>query len=171
MKVSGIIWMMVLFIVISITASGQQFLLIESTRNFKNYKYFLGDNIRVKIRSEGRIIEGEITGLNDSSLYLGSWEEILFNDIEIIYRQRTFIPFIRGVLLVAGVGYFAVDSFNRLINNDSPVILSETVLISGGLVASNFLLIPLRYKRIHAERWQFTYIDFGQLDYYPFTAP
>jgi hypothetical protein len=152
-------------------AAGQQFMLVEKYNNLKNFKYCEGDPIRLQIKSEQRIIEGEITGLSDSSLFIGSWEEIMFNDIRFIYRERYWIRLSRGFFLVGGIGYFSVDAFNRLINNDSPVILMETLAISTGLVGLSFLLIPLKYKRINPEKWNISLIDFDGLHLYGITAP
>jgi hypothetical protein len=150
----------------NIALDAQQFMLVENVNNLKNFKYYTGDQIRLKIESEQRIIEGAITGMTDSSLIIDSWEIISFNDVGFIYRDRFMVQLSRGILLTAGVAYFSIDTFNRLINDDAPVILLETAVISGGLVGLNFLLIPLRYKRIKTDTWRILTIDFSDLTNY-----
>jgi hypothetical protein len=152
-------------------SQAQQFILVENPRSLKNYKYYYGDIIRLKLADEDRIIEGAITCLSDSMICLGDWEEVMLDDIRVIYRNRFGIFLSRGILLVAGIGYVTVDSFNRLINNDAPVILAETVYISAGLLGLNLLLIPLQYKRIKSEKWQIQYIDFDEFQLLPSNIP
>ena len=142
----------------------QHILVVENIQNLKNFKYTTGDMIRLKVKSERRIVEGPIMFMEDSTLWIGESEQVTLNDIETIYRERFWIQLTRGILLTAGVAYFALDNFNRLINNDSPVVLKETAIISGGLIGMNFLLLPLRYKRIHTDKWRLTHLDFTLLD-------
>jgi hypothetical protein len=149
---------------------GQSFLLVENFRTLKNFKYYEGDLIRIKTFDGERIVEGEITCINDSSICVGDWTEVYLDDIQMIYRERFGILLSRRIFLYAGMGYFAVDVFNRLINNDAPVILEETVYISAGLVGMNFLLIPLKYKRIKTGNWKVEFINPDQFDVYPVKA-
>jgi hypothetical protein len=149
----------------------QQFIMVENLRTLKNFKYYLGDNIRLKSAEEDRLIEGEITCLSDSMICIGDWEEVMLKDIRFIYRERFGILISRSIFLIAGIGYVTIDSFNRLINNDAPVILAETVYISAGLVGLNFLLIPLKYKRIKTGKWQVEYFDFYELQVFPSNIP
>ena len=139
----------------------QQFLLVENNRNFRNFKYYPGEEIRIRSKHEDRIIHGPITGFSDTSIFIGVLDEVCFSEIEIIYRERIPIYWLQGLLLLGGVGYFSIDSFNRLINNQSPVVLAETAYISAGMVAASALLIPLRYKRVKAKKWDFLLIDFS----------
>ena len=66
---------------------------------------------------------------------------------------------------------FTYIHFNRLINNDAPVILMETVYISAGLVGLNFLLIPFKYRKLKMEDWKIEFLDFKEFEYFPTTVP
>lgn len=144
----------------------QQLMLLQNTRNLKNYKYYPGDIIHIKVITDNRVIEGAITCLTDSTVCIGEWEEVKYSEIKVVYRDRLFIPLLSGLLLTGGVAYFAVDSFNRLINDDAPVIQAQTVAISGGLVALSFGLMPLKYRRINTKTWKIGMLDFNNIAVY-----
>ena len=160
MKGIHVIVMVLAFYLSGLVTEAQQLMLVENKRNLKNFKYYPGEDIRLKVRPDHRIIEGEITCLKDSTMCIGDWEEVSYHDIRFIYRSRQMIRIARSVFLISGVAYFSIDSFNRLINNDSPVILAETALISGGLLGTSILLTPLRYKRLKPEKWRIKMLNF-----------
>jgi hypothetical protein len=150
-------------LVLCLGLQAQTFLLVENRNSLKNFKYYAGDDIRFRSCLEDRIIEGPITMLSDSSMIIGEIGEVNYNEIEIIYRQRLPIRWAQGLLFLGGAAYFSIDSFNRLINNQSPVILAETAYISAGMIAASAVLIPLRYKKVKKEKWEFRVIDFSEL--------
>lgn len=101
--------------------------------------------------------------MSDSSLILTASGEVLLADISGIYKENWLIKTIRGLTLLGGAAYFGIDSFNRLINNDSPVILVETVIISGSMIAVSFALIPLNYRKYNTQKkWDLRVIDLGR---------
>lgn len=150
-------------ILLCCTMNAQQFLLVENTRNLRNFKYYPGDQIRLKITGEEQLFEGEILDLTDGSIILGQGDAIPISDIEIIFRERFMIQLTRAFVLTAGIAYFSIDTFNRLINHDAPVVLAETAVISASLVGLNFVLLPLRYKRMKTGDWRILLIDFEDL--------
>jgi hypothetical protein len=155
------------WLVLGQAVEAQQFLLVENVRNLRNYKYYPGEDIRIRTKQDNRIVEGVITGISDSSIYIGDWEEVYFSDVQTIYRTRIPVKWLQGLLVLGGAAYFSIDSFNRLINNQSPVVLAETAYISAGMVAAGFAVTPLRYKRMKSEKWNLRLIDFGQIGYTP----
>lgn len=110
-------------------------------------------------KSQSRIID-EIIDMTDSSLILNVSGEVLLSGISGIYKENWLIKTLRGLTLLGGAAYFGLDSFNRLINNDSPVVLAETVIISAGLIAVSFALIPFKYRKYSTiEKWGMRVID------------
>ena len=141
----------------------QKLLVVENVNSFKNYKYYQGESIILKYTgSEGRIAD-RIADLTDSTVILERTGEVRMAEISCIFRENWFVQILRGLTLIGGVAYFGIDSFNRLINHEDPVIDSGTALISGGMVAFSFALIPLRYKRIHTgEKWKLRALDLNE---------
>ena len=150
---------MILFLT-SVAGFSQKILVVENARSLKNIKYYPGDAIILKVDHLEKKIFDEIYDMNDSVLDLTMMGEVRLEDITGIYRENWFVQTLRGLSLLAGVVYFGLDSFNRLINNDSPVILAETAIISGSLVALSFALTPLKYRKINTRgNWDLRTID------------
>jgi len=145
------------------TAEAQQFLLIENKKNLRNYKIYPGEDIRIRTSHDGLLIAGIVTALGDSSISINSIDEVPLSDVSAIYRYRIPVGWAQGLLLTGGVAYFSIDSFNRLINNQSPVILAETAFISLGMGAASAALIPLKYKRLRPDKWRMQVIDFSEM--------
>lgn len=154
-----LICILVLFF-ISTGLFAQKLLLVENMKSLKNFKYYQGDEIIIKCYgSDGRITD-QILDMTDTTVTFNIMGEMRLEEISGIYRENWLIRILRGFTLLGGVAYFGLDSFNRLINNDSPVILTETLLISGGLVAFSFALIPFNYRKINkGKNWQLRTID------------
>lgn len=141
----------------------QKILVAENKYSLKNFKYYCGDEIIYKTDNADKRMVDEILDMTDSSLFLGSGGEVMLDDISGIYKENWLIKTIRGLTLLGGVAYFGLDSFNRLINNDSPVILAETVVISGSLIAVSFALIPLNYRKYNTlKKWNLRVIDLSE---------
>jgi len=138
----------------------QKMLLVENMNSLKNFKYYQGEDILIKFTGiDGRIAD-RIYDLTDSTLILEVLGEVRLENISCIYRENWFVQILRGLTLLGGAAYFGIDSFNRLINHEYPVIDSGTLWISGGMVAFSFALTPFKYKRLKMERnWQLRTID------------
>jgi hypothetical protein len=142
------------------TGFSQKILVVENIRSMKNIKYYQGDDIILKVENRKDRIHDEIYDMDDTTLSLVIAGTVRLEDITGIYRENWVIKTLRGFSLLAGVAYFGIDSFNRLINNDSPVILVETAVISASLIAFSFALIPFNYRKVDTIRkWSLRTID------------
>ncbi len=142
----------------------QNILLLENTSSLKNFKYYPGDEIILKVKNLDNKLTDEIEMMDDTCLVLAVSGVVRLEDIRAVYKENWLVQVVRGLSLLAGVAYFGIDSFNRLINNDSPVILAETAIISGGLVAFSFALAPLHYRKYNTEKkWRLLTIDFSDV--------
>jgi hypothetical protein len=143
---------------------GQPILILENSSNFKNHKYYPGDDIILKITGEKAKIADEIVALGDSVILLAQYGEVRITVIEAFLRENWLVRIVRGLTLIGGTAYLAVDSFNRLINQEGPVIQQETLIISGSMVAFSFALAPFNYRKIKlGDRWKVRVIDPGSL--------
>ncbi len=140
----------------------QNILILERPGNVKNYKYYQNDEIKLKAVSHNEIFSGVITKINDSSIVINHAKEVFLSEVSYMYRKRWGFSFLQKLSFIAGGSYFLVSSINGLINNDSPVIPQESLIISGSLIAGGIALIPLttrRYK-IDNEKWRLKILDF-----------
>jgi hypothetical protein len=153
-----------LLFLVSTGLFAQKILLVENQKSFKNYKYFTGDAITYKILAEEGRNYDIISDMTDSSIVFEMMGEVRLEEIAAIYRENYVVKILQPFTLLAGVAYFGLDSFNRLINNDSPVILAETTIISAGLVAFSFALTPFRQRKINTSgKWQLRTLNFYEV--------
>lgn len=138
----------------------QRFLLVENQHSFKNHKIYPGDEISFRIPDEKVKIRDLVVDLKDSSIVFEMMGEVQLKEITAIYLDNYLVKLLQPLTLLAGSLYFGIDSFNRLINNDSPVILAETFYISAGILAFSFALTPLRQRKLNTSgKWQLRVID------------
>jgi hypothetical protein len=138
----------------------QKILVVENEKSLRNFKYAQGDDIIFKSDNiESKIVD-QLYDITDSTIILSEFGEVRLDQIVCIYRENWLVRILRGLTLLGGVAYFGIDSFNRLINNDSPVILAETAIISAGMVAFSFALIPFNYRKIIiGGKWNIRMLD------------
>ena len=142
-----------LFLLVN-TADAQRILLVEKPGKFKNYKYFVGDDIKIKTLYNQKH-RGIIHVITDTSIVINFDNEIMLDDIKVILRRRIGLRFMSNFTRYAGAGYFVLDVVNRSINGDSPVVHQNTLIISGGLVAFSYALVPLHDRPLkRGEKWR-----------------
>ena len=138
----------------------QKFLLVENQHSFKNHKIYPGDEMTFRIPDEEVKIHDFVIDIKDSSVIFEMMGEVKLKEITAIYMDNYLVKILQPFTLLAGTLYFGIDSFNRLINNDSPVILAETFFISAGIVAFSFALTPFRQRKLNTSgKWQLRTID------------
>ena len=141
----------------------QKFLLVENQKSFRNFKLYPGDEITFRIPSEEKRIDDLIVDITGNSVIFELMGEVKLTEISAIYRDNYVVKILQPFTLLAGAAYFGIDSFNRLINNDAPVILAETAIISAGLVAFSFALTPFRQRKINTSgKWQLRTINLNE---------
>lgn len=140
----------------------QNIFLLENPGTINNYKYHENDHIRIKTISKDTIIEGIISKISDSSIIINHANEISPDDISIIYRARWGFTLLQGIFFSVGVPYLAISTLNGVINNDSPIVSKETLIISGSLIATGIAITPLttRKHNIDNKKWRVKILDF-----------
>jgi len=150
----------VLLFFVSTGIIAQKLLIVENSNTLKNIKYYQGDNIIIKYTGSDGRINDRIFDMTDTSLVFERMGEVNMADISCIYREIIMIDILSGFIMLGGAAYFGIDTFNRLINHDDPVVLSETLIISSGMVVFGAALIPFRYRKIQTGgKWQMRTID------------
>ena len=129
------------------SAQAQRILLLEKPGKFKNHKYFVGSSIALKTIPYGEKYDGTIHVITDTSIVI-NFDEIMLSDIEVIMRPRWALGLLSKVTRVAGAGYFILDVVNNSIDGHSTIVDKNTVMISAGLVAFSYLIVPLHNKKM-----------------------
>lgn len=138
------------------SAGSQNIFFIERPGTVKNLKFHEGDGIHILVKNQPTVpeIEGTLTQIRDSSILIDDMYLIPLKDITAVYKERFWPRLAVPVLFIAGIGYIALEGFNRAINKDAPLITKETAIISSSLVAGGLALIPLKDRKyIVGEKW------------------
>lgn len=138
----------------------QKILLVENVHSLKNFKYYQGEGIMIRLSGGQARVSDNIFDLTDTTIIFEGLGEVKMENVSCIYRKNWLIETLSGLSLLGGVAYFGIDSFNRLINHEYPVCQTETMWISGGMVVFGLALIPFRYRKINiSEKWKIKCID------------
>jgi hypothetical protein len=138
----------------------QKLLLLENVHNMRNFKYYEGNSLIFKLSESQAKITDNIFNLTDSTIIFEGIGEVRISKICCIYRENWAIVTLGSLSLIGGAAYFGIDSFNRMINHEYPVVQTETMLISGGMIAFGLALIPFRYRKISiTENWRLKTCD------------
>ena len=145
-------------------AEGQNILVLEKAGGGGIRMYRENDHIKLMTRSTNVKISGRINMISDSSLIINFANEILLDDIKVVYRSRWGFNLMQKVLLASGILYLSLSTLNGVINNDSPIVSEKTLKIAGGLLIGGIILTPLtsRMHRIEKTKWKVKILDFSE---------
>jgi len=143
--------------------AGQNALIIERPGTINNYKYFQGSEIKLKTISTDTIISGTISLIEDSIIILNQNFSLKITDIRTVYKKRWGFSFLQYLSIFSGLAYVSISTINGLINNDSPVVPSETLIISGSMIAFGIAVTPLTTRKLKTdnEKWRVIILDFS----------
>jgi hypothetical protein len=89
----------------------------------------------------------------------------MLENISMVMKRRWGWSLLSKITRIAGAGYFILDVTNRAINNQSPVVTENTVMISAGMVALSYALVPVHYKRMRkGEKWRLKVLNMSMED-------
>ena len=158
-------YLTLLILVASLCAGAQQYVVLQKSGAIKNYKYQVGDDITVKVKRGDFVFSGAISQINDSSFVLNSVNEIFISEIKNVYRSRVFVRVLSKALIIAGVGYVALEGVNGVINNYSPIISKQTLLAGAILSGSGFVLKSFYTRSFDTtEKYVLKILNFEQFD-------
>lgn len=143
-----------LLILISTTFAAMaqnQYLLLYRAGKQQHSKYNVGESIRFKFTGDDEYSVGTITSISDSLIFFDTYairpDTIAVVDISRKPYHSSGIRDGAALLAVAGVGYVAIDWFNRVVVSKERGGLDKRILrTSGGFLAGSVLLSALRKK-------------------------
>jgi hypothetical protein len=156
------------FVLLFHLAEAQQLLLVKKVSGNRIYEYLEGDTIRIKVAPGGAVLQGgwqyaggEAIRIAQQTVPLSAIQWIDVSDKEKgIWVLRTS----QNLLLLAGLGYFAVAHVNIPIETgkvgfDPHVARTSAILVGGGLL-SRGLDRTLRKRRlpVQGKRYQLSLI-------------
>lgn len=127
----------------------QRIVVFDKGGKVKRIRYFEKDYIKLKME-DGRSVQGKISSIEDEVFYVGQ-KKVQLDSVKMVhvYKYQSLLNPVGSFLLVGSTAYFGIDTFNRLINSNHPLIEEETVKASAVMLAGSFVckeLIHRRYK-------------------------
>jgi hypothetical protein len=132
----------------------QRILIVEKPGKFKNFKYFVGSDISLRILPAGNRVSGIIHEITDSSILINYDNEIMLSDIERVIKNRWGFSLLSKVTRISGAGYFVIDALNSVITGNPTIVTEKTAIISGSLVAFSYVLVPLHSRPLKKGKWR-----------------
>jgi len=141
----------------------QKTLIVEKIGTPVRYTFHAGDYIKIRTKKDNLPVKSYLWTLTDSSIAIGPRTKIALPDIGAVYKQYHFPKLMIRFMFIAGAGYFILDSFNNLINNEK-VFEPQTMIISSALIAASAAIIPLSQKKCRIGiRWKVKVLDINIL--------
>ena len=151
---------MILFCSFSICLA-QDYLVLEKMGTKKRYEYFPNDQITFQVTGEDSFRKDEIVTLTDSSIVFSTGVVLLKEIYRVKPPVTSWMMVTGGTLVVAGVGYYLIDTFNQVIvsgnkySNDENVLRTSIILTGTG--ASMILLSSKKVKL--NKNWRVRTVD------------
>jgi hypothetical protein len=160
--------LLVSLLLLSQLAQAQQHLLVKKVSGNRTYEYQEGDTIRIKVAPGGAVLQGgwqpaggEAIRIAEQTVPLSAIRWIDVSDQEKgIWALRTS----QNLLLLAGLGYFAVAHVNIPIETgkvgfDPQVARTSALLVGGGLLSRGLdRSLRKRKLRVQGRRFQLSLI-------------
>ncbi len=146
-------------------ANAQQYLVVQKRGTVKNYKYEVGNKISFQTNKGDFYVKGSISKMTDSTIFIDNLYNFELENIGIVLRQRRFWKKLSKQFFISGgIAYVTIVGINGVINNDSPLIDEQTLIISASMVAIGLLLKPFIVKKMDVtEKWQLKVLDFNNI--------
>lgn len=124
----------------------QKIVAFDKRGKVKRVKYYEGEFIRLKT-SNKKVVEGVITQIRSASFLINNQEVMLDSVVKVYNTQKLYgINLMGSFFIVAGSGYFPLDTFNRIINNDDPLVSEESALVSASFLSAGFICKAIAHK-------------------------
>jgi hypothetical protein len=148
--------LLILLLIISKNSFSQKILEIDITRNnhIKVIQLYNNSYIEYKIKGEHKYRINKMVNLkdsliifdNDSSIRLSEIKAIKLRDANHLYKLFSRFFYTGGALFIG------LDTFNNLINNETPYVTQTAVIASAALVTLGFITKQLSIKRIRINK-------------------
>lgn len=149
---------------------GQQKLVVRSEDDKRRYEFSEGENIKLKLEDSGEVIKGSWQYASVNSFLLGGQEVKLTNVrwIDVSDKESGIYLLRKGqdLLILAGVGYFAISQLNSLVYYGEFAGGSRVMGVSGALVAGGLVCTALdrtlrkRKLPVGGSRFSISLIEF-----------
>jgi hypothetical protein len=141
-------------------AFAQEFLVLEKMGTKKRVEYHIDDQIVFRIRGEENFRRDIIITIFDSTIVFNSGPIKLFDIEQIKPPAKAWMVATGGTFVVAGVGYFVIDQFNKLYVGNGlyydPKVMRTSIILSG--IGASLILLSKRKVKVK-KNWRLRYVS------------
>ncbi len=125
----------ILLWVLSLTVSAQSFMVLEKMGTKKRFEFYQGDQVLLKLDDDDFYTPAKIVAFTDSAI-VTEVEEISLDRIKAINlnKKASFFKYSGPLLMIAGVGLFAIDAINQ------SVVQGGSYEVSSGVTTASVIL-------------------------------
>jgi hypothetical protein len=153
----------IIFIACSIQLLGQEIeippafqpktLLLEKIGTNRKHYYAEGDRIKLRTK-KGDVIFDYISEVRDTVLAVGMYTPFSLKNIAVVWPQYEFARKFGTYMCIAGMAYFAIVTFDHLINNEQ-VFTRDMYIVPASLFGAGIISISLSQQRCKiGDRWK-----------------
>ena len=148
----GFSLLMFLFLFISTASNAQKMVAFDKRGKVKRVRFFHGDFLKLQLLN-GTFIEGEIIEILTDTFKIGK-NSIPLDSVKFVYlsKGKQLLNTASGFLITGGLAYPPLVTFNRAVNDDSPLVKKSTVIISGGMLLGGVLLKSLNSRKFRISK-------------------
>jgi len=148
-------YLIIIILIGCVKGYSQNILILDKPGKVNRIRYYTGDLIHLKTHDREKLY-GEIEIIKDSSFVVNR-QEIKLSEVKYIQNTKRHKgwDFLSGVSLTAGLGYFILDSGNKLINGEGREIANSRMVVTTSIFMGVFLVsnrIANRKYRINKNR-------------------
>lgn len=160
MKLHLFLLLLLLFLFEKATEA-QKVLLLQKPGKSNWVMYNTGDKISVRVGEPEFVVNGVISGIDDSTCTVNHNYTFQLSKVKDVIRTRHFASHSWRTLYLASVLYFAGSMFNHGINSEKPLIDNTVPIVSGSLSVLGTTALLLRHHHCRMEKgWCLKVLDF-----------
>ncbi len=128
-------------------------LLLEKIGTRHRFSFEPGDMIKLRTKNK-LMMYSYLWELNDSSISVGQCKPFPLQNVESVYPQFLFARKFGKYMFLSGIVYFAIVSFDHLINSEI-VVSKDVFMVPAALFGAGLISISLSEKRCKiGDRWK-----------------
>lgn len=152
--------LLIIFTCLAISVKCQKYLILERPGTTKHHIFKTGNRIRLYDVQSMRVIQGNISRINDTMIVINSVVPVRLRNITAVYRPLTMLHLFSRTATAAGTGYLLLTVLNKGINKNSPAVNNGTFIVSGTIIFTGVATSFLRYRKFPIGRkWRVKIID------------
>lgn len=134
---------------------GQRFLALDKPGKVKRLRYYVGDEIKIKLKGDKLVYTDQIEEITDTSLVIRKTHIPIRNIRAVVrFKQGGLLNQAISKLPIAGAFYFLADTFNPVFYGGEVEVSRSGIIVGSSLIASSFALRLVRKRTYRINQYR-----------------